>query len=673
MRLHSKSPQFLSAAERIADRLVASARWQGDQCTWTGAETRRQERNSDNLVGPTLYGGTAGISLFLAELFRFVPKGVYRRAALGGLRNALLHGNRLPAVAFGYHSGRTGIGHAGVRIARLLACDAVLGDVSALLQPLLGNESRDAGLDVIAGAAGAIPALLQLGRDLDRPELRDSAQRLGEHLIDRAVHESSGWSWPTTRPPPRRNLCGYAHGAAGISCSLLELYAETGRGHYRFAAEQGFLYERQFYSAERRNWPDLRHQALTDILFQDRLEELRSQLLQGEPPPTAPVTYMTAWCHGAPGIALSRLRAWQLTGDSNYREEAENALDGTLASLDDMRNFSLCHGVAGNCDALLTAAAVLGRADLRDRGEARALQGVIKFEHSGAGWPSGAKGGQADPGLLLGDAGVGLFLLRLVSPDVPSPLLVMGAEPISGTPGAAEYAWSQQGEARRFFGRTLEALNRHGVGTEGAPIEQPIGSDERGSIPQAVFDWLEPLIDALPLSRQWILLADGFALEREAWLLAASVHDFTEEYFDSLRRLNPSEVRWTAVRFQLSERTRVVYTGSPESRSPGGPYASASHGEAWHLLHASAGTVTSLALPPFVALVLTAAGGSTLAGVVRAVQQALGAETESAPEWVEERVVAQLAHAYAHGYLLLERSAASSNTSSTAVEESSLL
>jgi lantibiotic modifying enzyme len=40
-----------------------------------------------------------------------------------------------------------------------------------------------------------------------------------------------------------------------------------------------------------------------------------------------------AWCHGAPGGALARLRAWALTGDPHHRQEAVAALHTTARAL----------------------------------------------------------------------------------------------------------------------------------------------------------------------------------------------------------------------------------------------------------------------------------------------------------------------------------------------------
>src|SRR5262249_59046977 len=87
--------------------------------------------------------------------------------------------------------------------------------------------------------------------------------------------------------------------------------------------------------------------------------------------------YGAAWCHGAPGIGLARLRASQL--DARHRDAyaatARVALGTTAAALEAMAqepgaDASLCHGQAGLAEIVLTAADVLG--DEGHRAPARA-------------------------------------------------------------------------------------------------------------------------------------------------------------------------------------------------------------------------------------------------------------------------------------------------------------
>jgi hypothetical protein len=124
---------------------------------------------------------------------------------------------------------------------------------------------------------------------------------------------------------------------------------------------------------------------------------------------------------------LSRLRAFQITGDGVHKAEAIAALETTAAvterALDGRMNFSLCHGVAGNADVLLTGAALFGSELPHAATVARlvAARGIERYAVAES-WPSGA--GASSPALMIGQAGVGHFYLRLARPETPSVLLI---------------------------------------------------------------------------------------------------------------------------------------------------------------------------------------------------------------------------------------------------------
>ncbi len=362
------------------------------------------------------------------------------RAACGGLEHALARGDQLSNL-FGFHSGRVGIAWVAVRLAEIFERPDYAERARRLLAPLAGRESEDAGLDVVGGAGGAIPACLDLVEKTGWDELRTMARQLGERLIGQAQRRPDGWSWATGGAGAVRNLAGFAHGASGMGLALLELERATGDGRFRFAAEMAFLYERHLFNAERSNWPDLRHDDLGGYLFDQQLDELRQAVLDGKPPAYEP-SYMTAWCHGSPGIGLARLRAFELTGQDLYRQEAEAALRSTLQAIEDALsqggNYSLCHGIGGNCELPLLAAELLGHPELRQVAERAAREGIEIYEAQGRPWPCGTIRGVPDPSLLVGEAGIGAFYLRLADPETPSVLLLRPRAAKAATEGGRE-------------------------------------------------------------------------------------------------------------------------------------------------------------------------------------------------------------------------------------------
>jgi lantibiotic modifying enzyme len=203
-----------------------------------------------------------------------------------------------------------------------------------------------------------------------------------------------------------------SHGASGIAVALLELYAETGRDLFLEAARSAFAYEDSLFDQSLSNWPDLR-----------AVDELGRA-------PTNP-SFGQAWCHGAPGIALARIRAAALD-----RERAEThlgwarvAITTTLRAIDDnlqraRHDASLCHGLAGLMDIALTVGRSLADRDCLVKGAEVAT--VLTSRHARMGdYPSGLVSGAVTPTLMLGLAGTGHAFLRLHAPDrVPSILLL---------------------------------------------------------------------------------------------------------------------------------------------------------------------------------------------------------------------------------------------------------
>lgn len=390
---------FLAAADRIGARLCRDAIFAGDHCNWIGASMEWDDGEwtvVERAFGSDLYAGTSGIALFLARLSEHTRDAVQRRTA----RAAFLHArsslaSRDVSRDMGLYSGVTGIVYALAE-----GGEVFLDDLAGLgldtLRTLPFTVSRPGDTDVISGGAGAILGLLAIARRRPEQSFLNVAMRLGDSLIERAYRRDGVCSWRSGEFPVIDDLTGLSHGAAGIALSLLELWAATGEARFRDAAEAGFAYERSLFSEHDGNWPDLR---LTEP----------SSPRAGQTP-----TYMTAWCHGAAGIGLSRLRAFQLTSDDSYRCEAQAAVQTTTRELRKAASsgYSLCHGTFGNAELLLAASDVLADQTCRDLAEAIALEAAAshpKDEH----WLCGVPGGGETPNLMLGIAGIGYHFLRL--------------------------------------------------------------------------------------------------------------------------------------------------------------------------------------------------------------------------------------------------------------------
>jgi lantibiotic modifying enzyme len=373
------NPAYIETAERIGARLCRDAIWHRGRTNWT-SDFLDGETVAHGALGPDLYSGTAGIALFLWRLAQMTGERIFRVTAEAAIRQAL---DRSPGSGCGFYSGGLGVLYAGAEILQDFDEEAVIREA----QP---DRSR---LDVIDGSAGAIAALLNLHARTHSARLLEAALRHAELLLKEALRVEDGWSWKTIGGS--RNLTGFSHGASGIAWALLELQRVTGEDRFREAALEAFRYERSCFNEAEQNWPDYRE---------------------------AEVGYPVFWCHGAAGIGLCRLRAWQILGCSGLLDEARAALDTVERYSPALPNFSLCHGRAGNADVLIYAS------EFRSA-EAIAQEGVERFERRGIPWPCGLPGAGETPGLMLGLAGIGYFYLRLADPKrVPSVLLPGSSE-----------------------------------------------------------------------------------------------------------------------------------------------------------------------------------------------------------------------------------------------------
>jgi lantibiotic modifying enzyme len=215
------------------------------------------------------------------------------------------------------------------------------------------------------------------------------------------VHTHWGSNWPSR---DGRLLCGFAHGAAGIAYALVRLFEVTGKRIYLDAALRGH-----------RNWPLVRS--------------------AGHLPGNVAVL-MTAWCHGAPGIALARalVRDTVIGEDAEISDEIDVALN-TTARLASNVGDHLCCGNVGRCEVLFTAGRKLGRQSAIDAATALATkveEAAVRrrlFQLVSTGYEYVV----FTPSFFQGLSGIGYQLLRLAAPQrLPSILAFEGRVTVGG-------------------------------------------------------------------------------------------------------------------------------------------------------------------------------------------------------------------------------------------------
>ncbi|WP_086823702.1 type 2 lanthipeptide synthetase LanM family protein [Allokutzneria sp. NRRL B-24872] len=371
------SAELVGAAARVGDHL---AHVRLDEASWLGLSLAGERAWSLRELTGELYDGLAGLALFFAYLGHVT--GEPRHTATAERVLEAVRASDAPGT--GAFDGQAGTVYLLTHLGALWRRDDLLDEAEALALRL---SERATGFDIINGLAGFLCVLLGL-REV-RPRVLSAAVRAGDQLASRCT---TGFSWRDDRDPAP--LAGFSHGASGVAHALLRLFRVTRDDRYLHAASQAFDYERSVFSPSEANWPDLR--AVSDLSF------------------------MTAWCHGAPGVGLARAHALDVLPTPEVRAELDVAVATTTANGLDL-NHSLCHGSLGNLELLLHSARVLGDNALLER--TYRIAGGVLDDLAENGWACGVPGGVETPGLMNGLAGIGLGLLRLGAPDqVPAVL-----------------------------------------------------------------------------------------------------------------------------------------------------------------------------------------------------------------------------------------------------------
>ena len=395
---------YRQEAFRLGEELWAAAiRDRKGRPEWLGMDLGADgESFHFGLIGNSLYSGASGIALLFARLALASPNPAvatqWRERAwscfaaladIAGLKSNEQLFRLMRDLPYGI-SGSGGIllallllGQAGIVEARTLANQLV-----QQLRPerLLTDES----IDVVGGVSGLIGPLLLLGTK----QGQDLAKVCGDRLLALQI-ESGGWSLgAVTSNKGQPALTGFSHGAAGMAAALARLAQSTGQQRFGDAARRAVAYERSVFVNDAGNWPDFRNISESN-------------------------EFMLSWCHGAPGILLSR-QVLMVTGlvDDRTASELQIARSTTVKALKQIKANGgdspshLCCGVLGLTALLRIDAAIMNsvvdaavpKAEALVIDEARACGGYTFFNID--------NGSLNLPGLLTGKAGVALALLE---------------------------------------------------------------------------------------------------------------------------------------------------------------------------------------------------------------------------------------------------------------------
>jgi serine/threonine protein kinase len=342
--------------------------------------------------------GVAGVVYTLARLARcgIANSDVRNRVQQAVdwlLSHAATPDDQLPGLHFG---------EAGVALAMVEAVHSGLIDHESWLDEYL-TEALNGPLDwpdMTHGAAGQGIAAIICGEIMQDASLSALSRRCAQYLLE-TQDADGGWTLPEgVAAMTGSRYLGFAHGVAGEVYFLAEWASRFNDADAALAAQRG-----------------------TDWLMThaEASEEPKGALAW--PTKVGEHEIWRWWCHGAPGIALTLLKMFEITGIAQYADAARSAL---RAHPRDIRysNLGQCHGLSGLGEIYLEAAGVLGDDIWLDRAGriGEVLLELARDDGRGITWlvedPF-----RATADLMIGCAGVAHFLLRLRHDELSAPLL----------------------------------------------------------------------------------------------------------------------------------------------------------------------------------------------------------------------------------------------------------
>ena len=337
------------------------------------------------LMNDSLYDGLLGVCLFYLTLFTYSHEQQHEKIALGIFRQLcenrdVAHiGVKKNEIAISPLSGIMGLLYIMETFPKLYNT-SIYQSIVKEVKELIPITTQ---FDYMSGLAGVILFTTQckLMKETDKLIILKAS---GERLLQLAKNINGKMYWTYTDGnkivgEKELNLGGFAHGSSSMATAMFLLYKQFGEIRYLEAFKHSLLHDRSFYSDKIQGWIDGRNTSYEEDCG--------------------------SWCHGATGIALSRLiLASEVFSDKIMMKELNVAIKQVEKRIG--YNLSVCHGSMGNLEILHL---------LSMRNDTKALKWVnsIAIEISkGQDVICGDDNRNSQVGLFMGFAGIGYQLLK---------------------------------------------------------------------------------------------------------------------------------------------------------------------------------------------------------------------------------------------------------------------
>lgn len=395
----------ITAVQRIADCYLEKAVWgyAGNEVNWLITTPIGDDDDfSWDIRGMSvyLYEGLAGIAIYFAAMNKYFENAKYKGVIDGITRTLFEYTDDLLQSTecegnSGLFSGEAGLVYIYILLYQILKERDYLVYAKKHIKILVKLIEQDTKYDIMYGNAGAILSLTGMYELTSDKEYLDAAFRAGELLVE-AQKEDGGWQ----SNPDMCSLAGMSHGAAGMVYALAKLWKYKRDDTILYAIKRGLEFENSLFVQGYANWKDERYYK------GEKISESNN--------------YTAAWCHGAPGILLSRIRIQNLM-DGEIVDIAVKDIKHSIATVHDSCmgvNNCLCHGNMGNSEIVqeyckvfpdqeMKAASELTRRNLIEKISQDENLGIKPFY------------GFQSLGFMNGLAGIGYSIMRELDKELP--------------------------------------------------------------------------------------------------------------------------------------------------------------------------------------------------------------------------------------------------------------
>lgn len=380
-----------SIGDYILDRSIVGEYKGSVDRTWIGTIEIANMLSFVTAVGNDIYNGNSGIALYLAYLGAVTGEEKYSKAALESIEPVIKYLDKISNIThekIGGFSGICGWFYALFHIGHLLNNKKLIDYVKDNIKIIKNFAGITQNHDIISGYSGALGALLSIHDKTDDESFKhilidiclDIYKAINDNII--VLHEKNCITWG------KEGYVGYSHGNCGVEPQLMRLYNIVGNIDILDTIKKSILYSRCMFDKERKNW--------------------KKELSKDD--------FCYGWCHGAPGILLSRLMLLQAGyRDEEIMQEIQDAIETTKKHSFGI-DYSLCHGDIGNLLILKYAAKVLKDDKLGLQCIATLNEFLYKYFSNN--WGTAEFTETENSCLMVGPAGIGYGLLQFYDADL---------------------------------------------------------------------------------------------------------------------------------------------------------------------------------------------------------------------------------------------------------------